>query len=99
MFEALGSDVQSIMREWAGRKSQPTAICNDSRTLQSDTLGHLLALTVTPADKATAIKSARRPNRCNESPATRYSWPMWIRAISVRTPRKPHNNTKSGQKW
>ena len=74
-FEALVADVQSIVREWAGRKGQPTAVCIDSRTLQStpesgaragydgakrrkgskvhiavDTLGHLLALTVTPAD-------------------------------------------------
>jgi hypothetical protein len=76
VFEALVSDVQSIVREWAGRKGQPTAICIDSRTLQStpesgaragydgakrrkgskvhiavDTLGHLLALMVTPADQ------------------------------------------------
>ena len=76
VFEALVADVQSIVREWAGRKGQPTAICIDSRTLQStpesgaragydgakrrkgskvhiavDTLGHLLALTVTPADQ------------------------------------------------
>jgi hypothetical protein len=74
-FEAL-ADVQSVVRLWAGRKGQPTAICLDSRTLQStpesgvragydgakrrkgskvyiavDTLGHLLALTVTPADQ------------------------------------------------
>ncbi len=64
------------MREWAGRKGQPTAVCLDSRTLQStpergaragydgakrrkgskvhiavDTLGHLLALKVTAADR------------------------------------------------
>ena len=76
VFEALVSDARSIVREWAGRKGQPTAICIDSRTLQStpesgaragydgakrrkgskvhiavDTLGHLLALTVTPADQ------------------------------------------------
>ena len=76
VFEVLVADVQSIMREWAGRKGQPTAVCIDSRTLQStpesgaragydgakrrkgskvhiavDTLGHLLALTVTPADR------------------------------------------------
>jgi transposase len=76
VFEALVADVQSIAREWAGRKGQPTAVCIDSRTLQStpesgaragydgakrrrgskvhiavDTLGHLLALTVTPADQ------------------------------------------------
>src|SRR3984893_700575 len=75
-FEALVADVQSILREWKGRKGQPTAVCLDSRTLQStpesgaragydgakrrkgskvhiavDTLGHLLALTVTPADQ------------------------------------------------
>ncbi len=35
VFEALVGDVQSIAREWAGRKGQPTAICIDSRTLQS----------------------------------------------------------------
>ena len=75
VFEVLVADVPSIVREWAGRKGQPTAVCIDSRTLQStpesgaragydeakrrkgskvhiavDTLGHLLALTVTPAD-------------------------------------------------
>jgi transposase len=75
-FEILVEDVRSLVREWAGRKGQPTAVCIDSRTLQStpesgaragydgarrgkgskvpiavDTLGHLLALTVTPADQ------------------------------------------------
>ena len=75
-FEALVADVQSLLREWKGRKGQPTAVCLDSRTLQStpesgaragydgakrrkgskvhiavDTLGHLLALTVTAADE------------------------------------------------
>ena len=75
-FEALVADVQSILREWKGKHGQPTAVCLDSRTLQStpesgaragydgakrrkgskvhiavDTLGHLLALTVTPADR------------------------------------------------
>jgi transposase len=34
-FESLVADVQSIVREWDGRKGQPTAICIDSRTLQS----------------------------------------------------------------
>ena len=76
VFETLVADVQGIVREWAGKKGQPTAVCIDSRTLQStpesgaragydgarrrkgskvhiavDTLGHLLALTVTPADR------------------------------------------------
>jgi transposase len=35
VFEVLVADVQTIVREWAGRKGQPTAICIDSRTLQS----------------------------------------------------------------
>jgi transposase len=34
-FEALVADVQSVVRLWAGRKGQPTAICRDSRTLPS----------------------------------------------------------------
>jgi transposase len=75
-FEILVEDVRSLVREWAGRKGQPTAVCIDSRTLQStpesgaragydgakrrkgskvhsavDTLGHLLARTVTPASQ------------------------------------------------
>jgi hypothetical protein len=65
-----------LLREFSGRKAQPTAMILDSRTLQStpesgaragndgakrrkgskvhaavDTLGHLLALHVTPADE------------------------------------------------
>jgi transposase len=73
-FEMLVEDVRSLLREWAGRKGQPTAVVIDSRTIQStpesgaragydgakrrkgskvhvavDTLGHLLALTVTAA--------------------------------------------------
>lgn len=68
--------MRSLLREWGGRKGQPTAVYIDSSTLQStpesgaragydgakrrkgskvhiavDTLGHLLALTVTAADQ------------------------------------------------
>ena len=75
-FERLVEDARILLREFAGRKGQPTAACIDSRTLQStpesgaragydgakrrkgskvhiavDTLGHLLALSVTPADQ------------------------------------------------
>ena len=35
VFETLVADAQFIVREWAGRKGQPTAVCLDSRTLQS----------------------------------------------------------------
>jgi len=75
-FETMVEDLRMLLREFAGRKSQPTAMILDSRTLQStpesgaragydgakrrkgskvhaavDTLGHLLALHVTPADE------------------------------------------------
>lgn len=75
-FEAMVEDLRMLLREYAGRKQQPTAMILDSRTIQStpesgwragydgakrrkgskvhaavDTLGHLLALHVTPADE------------------------------------------------
>ena len=75
-FEAMVHDLRILLREYAGREAQPSAVVLDSRTLQStpesgaragydgakrrkgakvhaavDTLGHLLALHVTPADE------------------------------------------------
>jgi transposase len=75
-FEAMVHDLRVLLREYAGREAQPSAIILDSRTIQStpesgaragydgakrrkgakvhaavDTLGHLLALHVTPADE------------------------------------------------
>jgi transposase len=35
VFEILVEDVRSLLREFAGRKPQPTAMIVDSRTLQS----------------------------------------------------------------
>ena len=34
-FELLVEVVRLLLREWAGRKGQPTAVCIDSQTLQS----------------------------------------------------------------
>ena len=34
-FEMLVEDVRSLLRQWGGRKGQPTAVVIDSRTLQS----------------------------------------------------------------
>ena len=82
------------MEGWAsglgGRKSQPTAVAIDSRTVQStpesgaragydgakrrkgskvpiavDTLGHLMALQVTPADTGDRTRWKGWPNRFN----------------------------------
>lgn len=86
-FEAMVHDLRVLLREYAGRKGQPSAVILDSRTLQStpesgaragydgakrrkgakvhaavDTLGHLLALHVTPAneqDRAQVKRLAR----------------------------------------
>lgn len=76
-FEAMAHDLRMLLRELAGRGSQPTAVILDGRTAQStpesgaragydghkrrkgskvhiavDTLGHLLALKVTPANES-----------------------------------------------
>ena len=89
-FEIMVEDLRMLLREFAGRKGQPTAMILDSRTLQFtpesgaragydgakrrkgskihaavDTLGHLLALHVTPADAGsrasrTAVPSGTR---------------------------------------
>ena len=75
-FEAMVHDLRVLLREYAGREGQPSAMILDSRTIQStpesgaragydgakrrkgakvhaavDTLGHLLALHITPADE------------------------------------------------
>lgn len=75
-FEAMVSDLRSVIRVAQGRQGQPSAVVLDGRTLQSscesgpragydgykrkrgskvhmavDTLGHLLAVHVTPADE------------------------------------------------
>src|SRR5216684_2594271 len=75
-FETMVEDLRLLLREFTGRKAQPTAMLLDSRTIQStpesgaragydgakrkkgskihaavDTLGHLLALQVTPANE------------------------------------------------
>src|SRR6202451_3152960 len=93
-FETMVEDLRLLLREFAGRKAQPTAMILDSRTLQStpesgaragydgakrrkgstvhaagDTLGHLLALHVTPADeqdRAQAGELARQVQQITE---------------------------------
>jgi transposase len=75
-FEAMAHDLREVLREFAQRHAQPSAVILDGRTLQStpesgsragydgykrkkgskvhaavDTLGHLLALKVTPANE------------------------------------------------
>jgi hypothetical protein len=79
--------VRPLLREWGGRKGQPTVVVIDNRTLQSTPesgaqagydgakrrkgskvhiamgpLGHLLALTVSPADRGKS-RAGRRAGR------------------------------------
>ena len=93
-FETMVEDLRMLLREFAGRKAQPTAMILDSRTLQStpesgaragydgakrrkgskvhaavDTLGHLQALHVTPAneqDRAQVGELARQVQQITE---------------------------------
>jgi hypothetical protein len=44
-----------------------------------DTLGHLLALRVPPADRAIAPRSRRWPKTCSRSPEAQSKWLMAIR--------------------
>src|SRR5580700_8229849 len=84
VFEIVVEDLRSLLREFAGRNAQPTAVILDSRTIQStpesgaragydgakrrkgskvhaavDTLGHLLALHVTPANEQDRAQVAK----------------------------------------
>jgi DDE family transposase len=93
--------VGSLLREWGGRKSQPTVVVIDSRTLQSTpesgaragydgtkrrkrskvhiavgTLGHLLALTVTPANQGRREQVAALAQEVQQVTAARSNWPM-----------------------
>lgn len=90
-FEIMVEDLRLLLREFAGRKGQPTAMILDSRTLQStpesgaragydgakrrkgskihaavDTLGHLLALHVTPADEQDRAQVGELSRRVQE---------------------------------
>ena len=91
VFEILVTDVQQLLRHFGGRKGQPTAVCIDSRTLQStpesgaragydgakrrkgskvhiavDTLGHLMALTITAADQGDRTQVAALAEQIQE---------------------------------
>ena len=124
VFEALVSDVRLIARQWAGRKGQPTAICIDSRTLQStpesggragydgakrrkgskvhiavDTLGHLLALTVTPADQGDRDQVAPLAQQGQQVTGSTVELALSTRATPGRMPLKPHSSTAYGSKW
>jgi Transposase DDE domain len=105
-----------------GRKGQPTAVCLDSRTLQStpesgaragydgakrrkgskvhiavDTLGQLLALTVTPADQGDRTQVEALAQQMQQVTGE-SSWPMSIRATPERTPQPRRKTTASDSK-
>jgi transposase len=56
-----------------------------------DTLGHLLALRVTPANEQDLAQVGAWPRRCRRRPASRWSWPTSTRATPARRrrPRRP----------
>ena len=123
-FEIMVEDLRMLLREFAGRKAQPTAMILDSRTLQStpesgaragydgakrrkgskvhaavDTLGHLLALHVTPADEQDRAQVGELAGRCSRSRRRMWSWPTWIRATQATLLKRPQPNMVSNWKW
>jgi transposase len=117
-FEAMASDLRSIIRVAQGRQGQPSAVVMDGRTLQSscesgpragydgykckrgskvhmavDTLGHLLAVHVTPAyeqERAQVRTLCEQVQQATKPQATRWSWPGQTKATRAsRRARQP----------
>ncbi len=111
-------------REWAGRKGQPSAICIDSRTLQStpqsgaragydgakrrkgskvhiavDTLGHRLALTVTPAGPRRPRTGSALAEEVQQVMGNTVELAYVDQATPDATLPKPRNSTAYGWKW
>ncbi len=122
-FEMLVDDVRLLLREWAGRKGQPTAVVIDSRTLQStpesgaragydgakrrkgskvhpavDTLGHLLALTVTAASDGDREQVATLAEEIQQVTGNNVelAYVESTRATPGRTPPKPRRSMACG---
>jgi transposase len=63
--------------------------------LAVDTLGHLLALHVTPANAEHRAQVGRWPKRCRRPPAAAWTWPMSTRATQASGPKRPPRRTIS----
>ena len=123
-FEGLVSDVQAVVRTWAGRKGQPTAVCLDSRTLQStpesgaragydgakrrkgskvhiavDTLGDLLALTVTLVHQGDRDQVAALAAQVQQVTGNTVEIAYVDQGYPARTQQKPPNSMASGWRW
>ena len=60
-----------------------------------DTLGHLLALVVTPANEQERAQVDALPNRSRKPPSKAWNWPMWIKATRAKRRPKPRPRTAS----
>jgi len=123
-FETMVEDLRMLLREFAGRQAQPTAMILDSRTLRStpesgaragydgakrrkgskvhaavDTLGHLLALQVTPADEQDRAQVGELAAQVQKSRESMWSWRMSIRAIPAKQPNKPRPSMAFAWTW
>jgi transposase len=64
-----------------------------------DTLGHLLALHVTPADEQDLAQVDELAGKCSRLQNRTWSWPMWTRATRERRPKQRQPSTASNCKW
>lgn len=123
-FEAMVSDMRSIIRVSQGRRGQPSAVILDSRTLQSscetgpragydgykrrngskvhaavDTLCHLIALTVTPANEQERALVDAQCHRVQEATGQTVKLPGRTRAIRASRPEAMRRKTASSCRW
>lgn len=119
-FEAMVSDLRSIIRVAQGRQGQPSAVVMDGRTLQSscesgpragydgykrkrgskvhmavDTLGHLLAVHITPAEEQERAQVHSCAKRCSKPRATQCNWHGRTKATRVKQHPRPLRTTAS----
>ena len=123
-FEAMVSDMRSIIRAAQGRQGQPSAVILDGRTMQSscesgpragydgykrrkgskvhmavDTLGHLIALTVTPADEQERAQVDALCEQVHRQRAIRSSWSGQTKATRASRPKATRLKTALNCKW
>lgn len=123
-FEIMVEDLRMLLREFSGRKAQPTAMILDSRTLQStpesgaragydgakrrkgskvhaavDTLGHLLALHVTPADEQDRAQVGELAGRVQKITGEHVELAYVDQGDTGRRRKTPQPSTAFSWKW
>ena len=123
-FETMVEDLRLLLREFTGRKAQPTAMLLDSRTIQStpesgaragydgakrrkgskvhaavDTLGHLLALRVTPADEQDRAQVGELARQVQLITGEHVELAYVDQGYNGQRPKRQRPSMASGSRW